>query len=163
MSAIAKVRAVVVLVAIALFFVINSGGSVPKDPRQVEFESWLKRIESASPPVQTKLQEHPIRVTLSSDYPEFRADWKLETSGTPNDARVLRILQLAREGNLFSLGHDLPNTASPAIHFLVERNGVKFDVRFTREEIDGNLQAHSLFKLFEIYAGQQATPALTQQ
>lgn len=158
-----RAKLFVTIAAVAMFFAINSNNGVPKDPRQVEFESWLSRVESASAPVQQKLQEHPIRVALKSDYPEFSADWKLATAGGPNDARVLRILQLAREGNLFSLGHDLPTQTSPAIQFSVERDAQKFLVAFTRDELTQNLQAQSLVKLFEVYAGEQeAPPSLSQ-
>lgn len=157
-----RARIVVALAAIALFFVINSNHSSPKHPRQMDFEKWLSRVESPSSTPQSKLQEHPIRVSLSSDYPEFQADWKLVTSGGPSDGRVLRILQLAREGNIFSLGEQL-STATPSIRFTVERDEQKFSSVFSREELGRSLQAQSLVKLFEVYSGEQeAPPALSQ-
>ena len=163
MSVIAKARIFVVLAAVVLFYAINSKHPTPKDPRQVEFERWLAPIESAPSPLQAKLQEDPIHVALSSDYPEFQADWKLSTTGGPADAHVMRILQLAREGNLFSLGLGVPADASPAIRLNIEREKQKFALLFTREDVTKNLQAQSVLKLFEVYAGEQESPAALSQ
>ncbi|MBN8548492.1 MAG: hypothetical protein J0M12_04165 [Deltaproteobacteria bacterium] len=163
MSAIGKAKAVVLIAAAFLFLAINRNQSVPKDPRQVEFETWLTTVESAGPSAQEKLQQQPISIALTSEYPEFLADWKLTSNGSAADARVMRMLQLAREGNLFSLGAATPPNASPLLRLKIERENRIFTVAFTREEIAQNLQAQSLLKLFEVYAGEQEAPASLSQ
>jgi hypothetical protein len=162
MNTAARIRAGIAIFAVFLFLAININRPSQKDARQLDFESWLQAVDSS--PATTELQAHPIQVMLRSDYSEFLADWKLTTLGTPeSDTRTLRILQLAREGNLFSLGKAPPPEGAPRISFSVQQDGRAFQAVFSREEIDQNLPAQSLLKLFELYStNSQVSDTLTQ-
>lgn len=166
MSTVTKAKIVVLCVSAVLFVVINEKPLVPKDPRLVAYEDWLKPIErvvshSSSSP--TLLQERPIKLRFHSDYPEFQADWTLMTTGdVNNDTRVLRVLQLAREAQIFILSAP-DGYSGPRMKLSVERNRNTFEAEFTRAQIEDNLQAHSMIKLLEIYAGQTQSPAELSQ
>jgi hypothetical protein len=164
MTAVAKAKALIVAVGALLFYFINSGQPAPKDPRQIAFENWLQ-------PVQLSLQDktgerststQPISIQFVSSYAEFPAEWKLIADGAEDrDRKVLRILELAREGEVFALPP--PPGNQPSMSLNVARSDKAFTARFTRTQIEGNLQAQAMLKLLEVYAAEAQTPlSLTQ-
>ncbi len=159
MNAVHRSKVVVLVLSTLLFLAINRDPLRPKDPKQVAYENWLSPIEETFNKAggSGTLQEQPVKVRFSSNYPEFQADWNLVTSGTAaSDARVLRILQLAREGQLFALPPYL--SSGPAITLSVERGDRNFENKFSRQQVEGSLQAQALIKLLEVYAGEASAP-----
>lgn len=164
MTAVAKAKALIVAIGALLFYFINSNQPAPKNPRQVAFDSWLQ-------PVQLGLQSangerptsaRPISLQFVSSYPEFPAEWKLLADGADDrDRKVLRILELAREGEVFALPP--PPGNQPSMSLSVTRDDTAFTARFTRAQIEGNLQAQAMLKLLEVYSAEAQTPlSLTQ-
>lgn len=166
MTVLAKMKIGVICAAAILFVCINLNRPAPKDPRQVEFEKWLHPIEEESNASSgdRALQRSPIQLHFVSEYPEFLADWKFVTSGDPDgDNKIVRILELAREGEVFALAAPQPPPGEPSMQLVAERNGKSFSSRFSRSAVEKNLQLQSMIKLLEIYSGeQQSPPSLSQ-
>ena len=80
-------------------------------------------------------------------YPKF--SWNLSTTeGSERTEQVLRLLRLAREGELFSRS----DKESGVIVLKVGQGEKSFETQLTEDFISSNPQAGNFVKLFELFA-----------
>ena len=136
---------------------------------QSDFDGWLTQREQAIAHAAAKLSAAQDRSVLSQEYPAIQLDlfdsgqapertFRLSPASQElNLHKILRLLQLMREADIFSLSEKLnlpsPMTApSPVIVITVAHKTAGYRAKFRESDIRGNIQAHLLLKLFQEYA-----------
>ncbi len=162
--------AVIALTAWLLYW-INFVDTTTRSLEQNRYEAWLQEVENVVfAPTQAPKTSAPIAdladvtVSIATQIDQSLLKWRVSTDqlrSTPApsqvseepsaDSRMLRILGLIRESNLFSL----PQTQSaeiPALELEVTTKQGKFKQSFALSSIDKNVPAQLLLKLLQIYA-----------
>ena len=68
------------------------------------------------------------------------------------EARILRILNLLRQSNLFSLEEDSEIAPQPSLKVLVSDGEKEFEVAIAEKDISHNVSAQSMLKLFQVFS-----------
>jgi hypothetical protein len=148
--------------AVGLFLIVNNKSGPQRSALQVAFDGWLHQLKL----VLDSEVEQPrpaVKIELQSTYPELQAAWTLTTAGGADlERKVLRLLELTSEANIFSLPAPKRDNG-PLVTLVVEEGSHRFMYKFEKTSIDGSVAAQSLFKLFQLYANQNQQPNLAQQ
>lgn len=129
-----------------------------KAATQLHFEQWLSSYEARID--ESELSEIPkISVELVSDPNSLNFSVRSEDTQDKHD-QMLRLLQLTREADLFSLD----NSASSSDFKLTLKIGSKtFVSSLLNDDIISNVPAENLFQLLQIYVAQEtAKPKLME-
>ena len=149
-----KKIAIIALTVIALIVFNRSSVSV-KSAEQVDFESWLVGVEkvfqSAEPLPET---EGVITVRVKSEIRSRPFEWTLSSSNSSPDQndKLLRILALLRESNVFTGPLGSRSTNSNRIQIDVNQGQRSFSALITEEDVALNVKAQNMLKLFELAA-----------
>jgi hypothetical protein len=141
------------IVAVLLFF-FNGRSARFETVEQRNFEQWLEvqdRPERTTAPASAPVTN--LVVSLSGkralDEPPIR--WELRSSeGEEARERALRILQMAREANLFSIG--VSSVGEIGLTLEVQEEGRVFRTVITDQITATNLRVATLLRLFQEYA-----------
>jgi len=170
-------KIVVVILALIGFYYLNFGREERSWPIQASFNSWLKSVEEAQKN-NPEDQNTPLAIQIKGEIrkigvPMENTIFELSSSGNDyNRTGVLRILQLAREGKLFSrdqaeefstgtaptVSNGKSSNGKPAlefsVHILISDGKRDFLTWLTENEIEERVQVQSLLKLLQIYSEQ---------
>lgn len=139
---------------------------------QYEFDGWLSKtqgeIESKERilnDLETTEEEKKGPLPSLEEVPTLQLDlvaasdastrrFKLEAKSSEEVARALRLLELMQEAKIFSLSNAraLKQPGRTIVRLYVMSPGKSFESNFTDVEVEENLQALLLLKLFEEYA-----------
>lgn len=160
LSAIPKkllLKVILGVMTILLLLVLNSNRHGRRSDMERRFETWLEPTEaSLRAPVGKGVPsspEPPIVLVLEAKEAGIR--WEISSTPALRE-QVLRLLRLAKESNLFSIGSADEQRADLSLS--IGRGDSQFATRFTQAEIANNLPAQNFLKLFQVYALQPPPP-----
>lgn len=140
-------RIVVVIVAMAMFIVFNASFRSDRAPLQHDFDSWLQSTKTT---IATSIETAPpVSVSLWSDRPEFAAHWRIALAEGGDPERLVRILDLAKEANIFSKATS--REAQP-LRLTVSDGSREFIATLSPSDINGDVATGNLIRLFQLYA-----------
>ena len=140
-------RIVVVIVAITIFIVFNASFRSERAPLQNDFDSWLK---STKEKITTSIESAPpVAVTLRSERPEFAAHWRIALTEGGDPERLVRILDLAREANIFSKA---TSRELQPLRLTVTDGSREFVATLSPSDVNGDVATGNLIRLFQLYA-----------
>lgn len=140
-------RLIVIIVAAILFIVFNASVRSERAPLQHEFDSWLQLTrETIATSTETA---PPVTISLSSERPELVADWRISLAEGGDVAELLRILDLAREANIFS---KTASRESQPLRLSVTDGSREFVAALSPSDIAGDVAMGNLIRLFKLYA-----------
>jgi hypothetical protein len=137
---------------IVLLIAINWSDRGHRSATEKNFEAWLEPAESRLQAPVSSPQPSPVSMTL--EVKSAGIQWKLDSTPELRE-QVLRLLRLARESNLFSIGNNAPDAR---ITVTVKEGDSEFFARFSETDIANNLPAQNFLKLFQVYALQPPPP-----
>lgn len=153
------------VVGIALFFVVNSSLRPAKTAKEREFDGWLasqqqKILLSDSP--QEALPRISVVLKRFDDRANSVSTWELESSRSRNQAeRVLRVLQLAREGGVLDANAGAGDEKVQSAFLLEVREGEKsYRSVITRELAEKRLPVALLLRLFPEFSREATADAV---
>ena len=143
-------KLIAVVIAVVILGIFNATSRPIKSKEQKAFDTWLQSIESSLSPHSKELTlNEPISLTISSKSDQRKFSWDLSTiEGGERTEQVLRLLRLAREGELFSRG----DNKSGVIVLKVGQGDKSFETQLTEDFVSRNPQAGNFVKLFELFA-----------
>ncbi|MFM1847771.1 MAG: hypothetical protein RL417_1245 [Pseudomonadota bacterium] len=140
-------RLVVLVLTGAILVLFNASYRSERAPLQNDFDSWL---QSTKETIATSLETAPqISVSLISQHPDFKADWRISLNQGGDPERLVRILDLAKEANVFSRSRSEDRNA---LRFLVSDGSREFATSLSPSDIGANVEAGNLIRLFQLYA-----------
>lgn len=147
-------RLIVIIVATILFIAFNASVRSERAPLQHEFDSWLQLTrETLATSTETA---PPVTIALSSERPELVADWRISLAEGGNVEQLLRILDLAREANVFSKTASLD---SQPLRLSVTDGSREFVATLSPGDIAGDVATGNLIRLFKLYALERPSSA----
>lgn len=143
--------ALFLLIFVALY-AYNRNARPLKTTVQVGYEAWLRKAELSLKNADAEFPDVTIR--LASNKASAPLNWELSTHGRPGDtAKLLRILRLIREANVFSAGSSLFDRKSAGpVMVSVSAGAEMFKADMTEEQLSEEPAGPVFLKLFEIYA-----------
>ena len=138
--------------SLALFYIFHLSIKSYNAQPISEFDAWVGETVSLTRKGKISAGSLPY---LSLEIKQDDGKKKIfSVSGTNNDSKINRLLELARETKLFNLSiesdsKDSHLTASYTVS--IKGNGKKFTALFSLEDIKHNIALQNLIKLFEIY------------
>ena len=179
---------ITVVLTVSAVFLINFSYHRPKSGEQIRFESWLQDLEQRSLDFlrvhadQRRKRISPassVEIGLRSSSPTVPFRWTVRgksaapgrTQGSsaankeslpPPPGRVLRLLTLIREANLFSLSASSQPLESEDVELVVQDGMNVFSTAFNPDDFEGNSAATLLVKLIQLYrdADPLSTPSM---
>lgn len=146
-------------VAAVLALILFNLSIIPKKKTAVqsEFDEFVSTIE---PKLHNPaLTDTPLPVlVIKADAPERSLHMQLSIgpgSDRTGSEKVVRILEMAKEANLFSMANREPGE----IQFVIETEKKAFRAAFNSADIDRNSQALAMLKLLQIYSQTDFAPA----
>lgn len=144
-----KVAAALLTALLIVWFNVNRISG--KSRMQEEFEMWLGTFDR---PHLSGENIAGVEVSVKGDATANPPiNWQLATGNEVQNERVLRILQLAREGNLFTRGRKPePPDSAPGrseLDLTVAQGTYRFSTRIPRTELETSPQAMLFLKLFD--------------
>ncbi len=135
--------------AAAFLLLVNPFAESTKGRLQNDFDVWLNASrDSLSRP----LPDAPpnLEISLKSDSPQRFFSWQIRASADPViNQKILRLLQQAREANLF----DIESKSRKDVTFEIKDNDRGFKTSFGFSDLRENVKAAVFLQLFEEYAG----------
>lgn len=140
-------RIVVVVVAAIIFILFNASFRSERAPLQNDFDSWL---QSTKKTIATSIETAPpIVVALRSERPEFAADWSMSLAAGTDPERLMRLLDLAREANIFSKA---TSREEKPLRLSVTDGSREFVATLSPSDITNDVATGNLIRLFQLYA-----------
>ena len=140
-------RIIAVIFTIVLLIAFNVSHRSDRAPLQNDFDVWLQSTkQTISQSIETA---PPVTVALVSDRPEFKADWKISLLDGGDPQRVVRLLDLAQEANIFSRS---TSRDTLSVRLTISDGTREFVAALSPNEISSNVEAGNLIKLFQLYA-----------
>jgi hypothetical protein len=142
------------LAVIAVLLAINLSKTPAKSIQQAEFEMWLMGQEELLEQAGHQPDfVSPVTLRLFSLAPDKNVDYRLSASSTLGARRALRLLQLIREADLFSASKwETDPGIWPGFSLLIEDGQRVFKTQLRDREIEDNIPAKTMLKLFQVYA-----------
>lgn len=157
-----------VTLTIAALLYLNYSYLPKKSFQQLRYESWLKSLESRA------LEYARVRNVKGSEGPkdpvaEIEVDlvtakdpsvWSIGGTSTPTTqahqeqpvtSKVMRVLSLIREADLFSIESSAQSEAADQVKLSVQAGETHFVTTFPPVAIENNNPAKLLLKLLEVY------------
>ena len=158
-------RSIVAVFTLTLLIAVNSTARPSKSERESQFESWLKQTEPLLDSADNAPAGVPliiVRVNAARNGQPIK--WELSSSNDSierND-QMVRLLNLMREANVFSK-NDSPN-ANPTENFLISVEDARssFKASLGPKELEQNIPAQNLLKLFEVYSSTAPSNAMAK-
>ncbi len=151
-----------------LFMIAFNASSVRfRSASDARFSDWLTGVRTELLPHADRPDRSvPVRLRLFSADPTLPIDWSLDLTSSEGQPelreKALRILNLVEEANILtpqpSVGAEPP---AGVLRLTIDDRGNHFEAFLQASELEGNLKARLLVKLFEVFASQSA-PALNQ-
>jgi len=138
---------------VIMLVAVNLRGGPAKSSLQAQYEIWLMQKEpELSAPANPEAPDPGISLRLISREKGQEGDYRL--AGTAGDRqKLLRLLQLVREANLFSLSKWKTGMENwPGISLMISEGERTFRTQFSFEDVEDNLPARNLLKLLQIYS-----------
>jgi|GEM_PF-5802055 len=141
----------------------------PRSPLQQSFDEWLKQEETllndmASHPeaqnaanFESAGQKLTVSLQVAPQPPDLVKNIELTLSAEPRQAaNILRLLELMREADIFSIGEraGVKATDRPRVSLNVSHASGTFTAHFEEADIRENVPAQLLLKLFNEYSQQ---------
>jgi hypothetical protein len=117
---------------------------------QRSYDQWFGELEpKLYNPALTGTPLPALAVQVDAPVRKLHLTLALTPTGeSPLRERVLRIMQMAKEANLFSL----QPRQNGEITFAIRSDAQNFSVSFDPKDIEGNAQAQAMLKLLQIYS-----------
>lgn len=153
-----KGKFIAIIAAAIVLTVFNATSRPIRTQEQKAFDTWLESMEeSLRSGSNDSNSSAPISIKIRSDSSKRKFAWELSTSeGGERTEQVLRILRLAREGDVFSRD----SGDSGEVELNVTQGEKSFSTRLSEDLISRNPQAGNLVKLFELFASSKNFGAL---
>lgn len=146
-----KVRLSYALASLVFLLLFNlTHTSESRRSLQRDYDQWFGELEPKL--YNPALTGTPLpALAVQVEAPSRQLHLTLALSASQENAlreRVLRIMQMAKEANLFSL----TPRRSGEITFAIRSEAQNFSVSFDPGDIEGNAQAQAMLKLLQIYS-----------
>ena len=149
------------LVLLTIFNLRQSGNVV--DPKQQEYEQWLERVQtSIAHPGEPDAELPSLVMTIVK--PDGN-DTILKLDAKSNSDQTLRILELAKEAEIFGRRNDVESISArhPGVSLQVKGRQKEFLTALRNSAWESNTPSQSLLKLFQVYTSSTAVlPALQE-
>ena len=138
----------------ALGLALNQSFEPAKSIAQVSFENWLEQVErSFASSDDTSLISPALKVRVFDLQHPDRLDYQLASSDFPDAAeRLIRILHVAEEINLFSTTSWRENAADGTLALTIERGTTSFKTQLADPAAQSDIKLKTMLKLFQLYA-----------
>lgn len=149
----ARLRYLLLLAAFVLLVLFNVRTADVDTVEQRQYEAWLSERDQTAIPEQSEILPQNLVVSLSGvrRVGEPPITWQLRSiDGENARERALRILQMAREANLFTVGSKASTDAGLVLE--IQEGEKKFSVGITPEVVEQNLRVATMLRLFKEYA-----------
>ena len=154
-----------VLVSFAMLWTYNSFNRPTHSIRQQAYERWLLEIEQdlkVQARADKPLPELQILVRRKA---EAELEQRLVLKEPKNLPKILRVLELIREANLFSFrrGLDFSDPAEQGIEVEVRAPGQVFLGAMSSDEIEQSVQAKTFLTLYNVFYLEQQSGSLNDE
>lgn len=143
------IKIAILILTVVFLLLVNPFAESKKGRLQNDFDLWLNASrDTLSKP---SLDAPPsLEISLKSDSPSRVFSWQIRASADPVvNQKILRLLQQAREANLF----DIESKSPKEVTLEIRDNGNDFKSSFSFADIKNNIKAAVFLELFEEYAG----------
>lgn len=149
----ARLRYLSLLAAFLLLVLFNARTAEVDTVEQRQYEAWLSERDRTATPEQSETLPQNLVVSLIGvrRIGEPPITWQLRSIDSENAReRALRILQMAREANLFTVGGKVSSDAGLVLE--IQEGERKFTVGITPQVVEQNLRVATMLRLFQEYA-----------
>ena len=141
-----KSKLVLLALIVLTVLVYNWNEGSRKSSAQLDFEKWLNAVEPELAPSNESIPQ----LSLSLVNRDLNLNLIVDRD---NRDKVLRLFQLLREANLFSL-HGLAATPDK-FQLKISSKNKEFQIAFDKNQIKKNMPARNFLKLLQLYAPTQ--------
>jgi len=159
-----RTKILAVLGTLLFMIAFNVSSMRFRSSADARFSEWLTGVRAELLPVADRpARMVPVRLRLFSADPALPIDWSLDLSASEDQPalreRALRILNLVEEANILT-PQPATSTELPAgvLRLTIDDRGQHFEALLQASQLDVNLKARLLVKLFEVFASQSNAP-----
>ena len=147
-----KIRLILfVLLTVTGLWIYNLQAASDRLARQREFDEWVEEIRPIISSAKNKFENDAVQLRLEMPKSEGQVAPDLLSSSS-HEVTVLRILDLLKEANLFSVRPASGVSASDLFSLSVKTNNQQFTAHFSNQDISNNVRAQNAITLIKLYA-----------